>query len=133
MFIVERMQETDLIILGQQASAVNRKKFPPHLSRRAIAKGCKEGSILQGRIVLERGNADMADVVLAGHVNAGLHSQLSSVRIIGRSDINRAMNGDVVAIQVALTCCQVSLLLSAEMSPYFVCYLFLSCIRGTGG
>lgn len=50
--------------------------------------------------MIERGNSEQADVVLAGHRNTGPNSALDTVRVISRPCINRAMNGDVVFVQV---------------------------------
>jgi hypothetical protein len=76
-------------------------KYRAHRSAREAARGCRDGSLLSGRVVRERGDSTQADVVLAGYANVGANSRLSTVRLLGRADINRAMNGDVVAILVS--------------------------------
>ena len=49
---------------------------------------------------MSQGNSDRADVVLSGYSNVCVPTEARTVRIVRRVDINRAIHGDIVVVQV---------------------------------
>lgn len=66
--------------------------FPPHLSTMTIHAGIKEGRFLQGTFFASRDN------YLEGSVN--VESFEKFVLVQGRESLNRAVDGDIVAIEL---------------------------------
>lgn len=79
---------------------IQKDVYRPHVSIQDLQNAHRKGSVLRGKVIMERGNSDKMDVVLAGHKNLGPFSDMSTVRILGRDNINRAINGDVVYVKV---------------------------------
>lgn len=68
--------------------------FAPHLSQNELSVGIKSGKYFQGFIRSERGCVDQC------YVTVRQGEERVAVNIIGESDINRAVDGDVVAIEL---------------------------------
>ncbi|CAG9826475.1 unnamed protein product [Diabrotica balteata] len=66
--------------------------FPPHLSNVALLTGVKEGKLYQGTFRASRDN------FLEGFVNVDAFKD--SVLLQGRSGLNRAVDGDIVVVEV---------------------------------
>jgi exosome complex exonuclease DIS3/RRP44 len=63
--------------------------YPPHLLSTEIAEGIREGRIRQGIIRMAMGTS--------------LRATVGEVEIIGKQDLNRAIDGDMVAIEIIPT------------------------------
>ncbi|XP_077301036.1 exosome complex exonuclease RRP44-like protein Dis3 [Arctopsyche grandis] len=71
---------------------INESLFPPHLTPQQIHDGIKTGKFLQGTYYASREN------FLEGSVNVEGHEKFILVQ--GREGLNRAVDGDVVAIEL---------------------------------
>jgi hypothetical protein len=68
--------------------------YPPHWSSLDVSKALKSGGLREGTFVTSAATSTTAEVVCSDS------SGVKTVRIINIMDANRAMNGDIVAIQV---------------------------------
>lgn len=68
--------------------------YPPHLAQNDISMGIKSGRYFQGVIRAERGRHDQC------YVTVKRGDERVAISIIGDMDINRAIDGDVVAIEI---------------------------------
>ena len=82
---------------SSSSSAASKKKeqiFTPHLSQKELSIGVKAGTYFQGNIRAERGSHHNC------YVTVRKGEDRIAVRIIGSHDINRAVNGDIVVVQL---------------------------------
>lgn len=83
----------DKLSLKDFSSAGNKAAiFPPHLTPNEIHEGIKSGKLLQGSFLASREN------YLEGSVN--VESMEKSVLLQGHEGLNRAVDGDIVAIEL---------------------------------
>lgn len=83
----------DKLSLKDYSSAANRMAiFPPHLTPNDIHEGIKSGKLLQGSFLASREN------YLEGFVN--VEGMEKSVLLQGHEGLNRAVDGDIVAIEL---------------------------------
>ncbi len=73
---------------------VKKNYFPAHLPQNELSVGVKSGKFFQGFIRSERGSHDKC------YVTVRQGGDRVAVNIIGSKDINRAVEGDVVAIEL---------------------------------
>lgn len=71
--------------------------FTPHMSQSDVSNGIKSGKYFQGFIRSERGRCDQC------YVTVRQGEERVAVSILGDQDINRALDGDVVAIELKPT------------------------------
>lgn len=69
-------------------------KYQDHLTSSQISAGLKSGAFHQGALSISNHN------FLEGSMFAKLNDVEQTVRIIGRENLNRAVHGDIVAIQI---------------------------------
>ncbi|XP_066157752.1 exosome complex exonuclease RRP44 [Euwallacea fornicatus] len=74
------------------AKAEEKDIFPPHLSTAELLKGIKEGILHQGTFRASKDN------FLEGFVN--VESFKDPILVQGRSGLNRAVDGDIVAVEI---------------------------------
>ncbi|KAJ3333091.1 exosome catalytic subunit dis3 [Blyttiomyces sp. JEL0837] len=68
--------------------------FAEHLSQTQISAGLKSGAFCQGTLQISRHN------FLEGSINAKIKGEERQIFIIGKANLNRGIQGDVVAVQV---------------------------------
>ena len=79
---------------GDKAGKVNQSFYKPHLPQDELSLGTKAGKYFQGFIRAERGSHDRC------YVTVKKGEDRVAVSILGSEDINRAVDGDVVVIEL---------------------------------
>jgi exoribonuclease R len=83
--------EDDHVLGSDDVLRMKKSTYSGHLSAAEVAIGIKNGTLLSGKIVIFPHNFLEAEVATAGGVTA---------LVSGRSDLNRAMDGDEVVIRL---------------------------------
>ncbi|KAJ3385059.1 hypothetical protein HDU84_002473 [Entophlyctis sp. JEL0112] len=86
----------DMIASVDEIESEDGKKFSynDHLTASQIAAGLKSGAFCQGTISISSHN------FLEGSIFTTIDKEETSVKIVGRAHLNRAVHGDVVAIRI---------------------------------
>ena len=79
---------------GGSGGSSKTKMFVPHLAQADLSLGVKSGKYYQGYIRAERGTSDQF------YVTVRKGDERVAVTIVGVEDANRAVDGDVVAIEL---------------------------------